>query len=248
MRDGTPIVAAVLALLLTGRCHAGPPLAIEDAGITDPGRWELIVAAAGASTDSADVVTAPQLDLTIGLVDDLQFVALVPHVLAEADGSDSEAGFGNPQAGLNWRLWNEGDVQITLAPLYTFGIREADAARGLGAPTDTLTTQLIGEWAATDRSRIITSINHLAVEDDEDLLQFGIAAGHQLTRRLELLAEAFSTTRTSLDDESIALRVGGDFALSDRFHLLFSVGKGVRDPRQADELDFDAYLGLQYLP
>lgn len=63
-------VLAVLAIACAGETFAGPPLSIDDPGILAPGSVEAILAMQYTSTGAGDVLQAPLLDLSLGVLSD----------------------------------------------------------------------------------------------------------------------------------------------------------------------------------
>lgn len=62
----------------------------------------------------------------------------------------------------------------------------------------------------------------------------------------ELLGEFSGAVDTRLDDDTLEIRVGFDFAVTGSFHLPVSAATGLNAPTSAAMLDYDAFLGLQW--
>ena len=57
---------------------AGPPLVTDDAGVLDPGGWEVIVSVAGESRPAADSVELPAVEVSYGFYENMQLTGVIP--------------------------------------------------------------------------------------------------------------------------------------------------------------------------
>ena len=123
--------SVLLILVLPCRLMAGPPLAIDDPGVLDPGQWEFIAAVTVASTNEGDVYQAPILDVSFGLTPNTQASVVLPYVFVDPKNESSDSDFGNFAIGYKWRFINNDKLQVSFAPGYAFGISVAAALRGV---------------------------------------------------------------------------------------------------------------------
>jgi hypothetical protein len=241
---------AVISLcgLAGTRAWAGPPLATEDPGILEQGQWEIIAATTATGTGSGNFYQMPILDVSLGVIEDyLQITVAYPYVFAEHDSANSDSHFGNLELGAKVRFWNRENLQIAFAPVYSFGITRSLAERGIGEGHDVLELPVALEYGINEQLRLNTTIGYAVVDGGANEWAYGLAMAYALNQRWELLWEVSGATDTDLEDNVVDLRGGFDFAVSDSFHLLFSVATGLRVPEKEDELDYDLYLGLQWL-
>ncbi len=68
--------AAGALLLMSGAVNAGPPLSIDDPGILDPGKFEVILAATIETRPFGDSYEFPVLNISLGVSENIQ-VAVV---------------------------------------------------------------------------------------------------------------------------------------------------------------------------
>jgi hypothetical protein len=240
-------LAAFLFHGLVGIRAWAAPLATEDPGILKQGQWEVIAATTATGTGSGDFYQIPVLDVSLGVMEDhLQITAVYPYVFAERDGIDSDSDFGNLELGAKLRFWNTESLQIAFAPVYTMGTTRGLAERGIGAESNVLLLPLALEYGINDRLRLNTDLGYAIVDGGTDEWAYGLAMAFGLNERWELLGEISGATDTDLDSNVLDIRGGFDFAITDDFHLLFSVATGLIEQEKVDELDYDIFLGLQW--
>ncbi|MEP5766474.1 MAG: transporter [Halieaceae bacterium] len=226
---------------------AGPPLATEDPGILGAGEWEVIAATSASSSGNVDTYQVPMLDISLGIIEDkLQIAAAYPYVYIDSDDGSSDSEFGNLEIGAKWRFWNEGKLQLALAPVYSFGVTRANAIKGVGDEGDVALIPVAAEYQLDPAWRINTMLAYASAENARDQWEYGVALAHSITSRWELLFEFAGASDTDFNDDSLNVRAGFDFALSDRLHLLFSAATGLREARDENELDYDVYFAAQW--
>ena len=52
---------------------------------------------------------------------------------------------------------------------------------------------------------------------------------------------------SDFDNDFLDARVGFDAAVTESFHVLFSMATGLHEPNGEDKLDYDVFLGFQFL-
>jgi len=227
---------------------AGPPLSIGDPGVLEPGAWEVIAAATATSLGDNDFYQAPVLDVSLGLVADrLQVSAVYPYVFFEPSTGGSQSDFGNLELGATWRLFQDDALQLALSPAYSFGVTRKLAQQGIGGGGDVLVLPVVLEYQLNERWRLNTSTGFESVEEGADAWSYGIAAAYALSQRWEVLLELVGAADTDWNNDVLDVRAGFDFTVTDNLHLLFAAGSGLREPGSEDQLDYDVYLGLQFM-
>lgn len=238
-------VAALFLVLMPGGLMAGPPLAIDDPGILDPGQWEIIVAATMASTKEGDAYQAPLLDISYGLTPNTQVGVSLPYVFVSPDNESSSSDFGNLAIGYKWRFINNDELQVAFAPAYAFGIRLSAALRGVGDDTNILFLPLemqyeIGDWSLNGEW------GYVSFESGGDGWGYGGALSRPVGQRTVLMFELYGGADTDFDNDNLNFHIGFDMEMRPDLHLLLSAGSGLREPTGTTALDFDIFLGLQY--
>lgn len=243
---GLPVSCLAAIVLFAGHAHAGPPLFIDDPGILDPGQWEIIAAATTAKTRAGDEAhELPVLDVSVGLTENIQASAAYPYVFVEtADGTEADD-FGNLALGLKWRFYNGENLQIAFAPGYQFGISVAAATLGVGSDTKIALLPISLEYSFGDWT-LNAEVGYAAIEEEEDEVAYGVALGHPVGSRTQLMFEIYGATNSELGDNFVNFNIGADIELTPAWHLLLAVGSGISEPTGAEELDYTGFLGIQY--
>ena len=228
---------------------AGPPLSIDDPGVLDPGRWEIIGATTLTSGSQGDYWQAPLLDVSLGVIEDhVQIGFVYPYAHADSGDEGLQSDFGNAEIGVKWRFYKTERLQMALAPYHAFGVSTRTAGKGVGDENDATVVPINGEYRVTDRLSLNGEIRYIRVDSQENAWGYGAALAFSANDRWTWLIEVAGETDTDFDDEFIELRAGFDAALSDSIHLLFSIATGIQEPSGAGELDYDIFLGLQVFP
>lgn len=239
------VAAASLLVAMSTKLVAGPPLAIDDPGVLDPGQWEFIVAGTMASSNEGEAYEAPLLDVSYGLTPNTQASVAIPYVFVSPDNGSSDSDLGNLSIGYKWRFINNDRLQVAFAPAYAFGIRLSAALRGIGDDTDIAFLPLnfqyeIGDWSLNGE------FGYVSVQSGDDALGYGAALSIPVGQSSAIMFELYGGSDTDFDNDELNFHIGLDSELRPNFHLLFSAGSGLREPSGATELDYDIFLGLQY--
>lgn len=243
------VIVAVLVVCKSSQVLAGPPLSIDDPGVLEPGRWEIIGATTLTSGSDGDYWQAPLLDVSLGVIEDHIQVGLVyPYAHADAGDERLRSDFGNAEIGVKWRFFKRERLQMAFAPYHAFGVSSRAAGKGIGVENDATVLPINAEYRINDRLSLNGEIRYVNVDKQENAWAYGAAMAFTANDRWTLLFEIAGESDTGFDDEFIELRAGFDATLTDSVHLLFSVATGIQEPRGAGKLDYDLFLGLQFFP
>jgi hypothetical protein len=224
---------------------AGPPLAIDDPGVLNPGQWEIIGAVTGAGTASTDVFEVPLADVSYGLTPKTQLGVTLPFAHANVDGEEADRSFSNVTLAFKWQFASREAFQVSFAPGYAFGLSAAAARRGVGNDSGILFLPVnfeyaVGEWTVNGE------FGYASVKDDVDALAYGAAFGHPIAQRTQVMFEIYGGSETDFAGNTMNFHVGFDIELNPKLHWLMSAGSGLWAPQGAEDLDYDFFLGIQY--
>jgi hypothetical protein len=239
--------ACTLILLTVSRAtFAGPPLSIDDPDILETGTFEVIVAAAFDSRDSGASYLLPVLDVSYGVAEDIQVAAVATRLVVDPDDGSTRSDFGPGAVGVKWRFLDRDALQMAISPFFEWQLREGAVDRGVAEDLEAwvLPVDLAYQWTTL---RLLAEVRYASIHDEGDEWGYGVALAYPVTSRLEALAEIHGGADYKLDDTSWLYRLGIDFALSERWHVLASLGSSFDEPGQ-DDLDLQGYLGLQWFP
>jgi hypothetical protein len=240
---------AVLAAAvgLSNPAFAGPPMATEDPDILDPGQWEFIAAATQASVDNEGKIgELPIVEASVGLSENTQVTLAYPFVYIDPEGGPRRSDTGNLEIGAKWRFYNRDNLQITFAPLYLFGISTTAATLGFGSddPVAVLPVSFgytFGDWT------LMGELGYAASKSEEDEVAYGLILGHPVGDRVQLMFELYGAGDSEMDDRFLNFNIGAEIAIAAGWNLLVSAGSGISEPSGAEELEYTAFVGVQYL-
>lgn len=219
-------VTALLLALAAAPAAAGPPYVTDDPEPTDLGHWE-IYNFASAEGMHRDWDGAAGFDINYGAVKDVQLTATLPLAFTHEGGPGGDgtrAGAGDVELGVKYRfVHDEGaGLQVAIFPraiLPTggkrFGTGRASFLLPVWAQKD------FGPWSVFGGGGY--TINPGA--GNRDFWQTGIAVTRDLSKRLQLGAEATWEGADAVGARSDAgLGIGGIYKLGGPFSLLVSGG------------------------
>lgn len=242
-------IAAFLVFCASQPVLAGPPLSIDDPGVLDQWHWEIIGATTMTSSSAGDYWQAPLLDISLGVIQDYVQVGFVyPYAHADSGNESSQSDFGNAELGAKWRFIKNNRLQMAFAPYHAFGVSSRTAAKGIGGDNDATVLPINAEYRVDDRWALNGEIRYVSVDNASNEWGYGAAVAYAPNDRWTLLAEVAGASDTDFNDDFLELRAGFDTTLTDSLHLLFSIATGLKEPSDADKLDYDVFLGLQYFP
>lgn len=240
------VLGAVCVAGLPMAALAGPPLSIDDPGILDPGKFEIIVAATAETRDSGDSYFLPIIDVSYGVSQDVQVSAVLTRAVTNPADDETKSDVGPAALGIKWRFLDRDALQMSVAPFWETLPRQGAADRGVSDDVDALVVPVEFQYQFASW-RLNAEVAYATVHDDADEWIYGVAAAYPLTDRVEALVELHGGADRTFDDNGTLYRVGMDLTLSERFHLLASLGSSFDEPG-SDDLDVQAYLGLQWFP
>ncbi|MGI9308991.1 MAG: hypothetical protein ACR2P6_07000 [Gammaproteobacteria bacterium] len=226
---------------------AGPPLAIDDPGILEPGQWEIIVATAAEYRSSVDSYELPISDNSYGLTENTQLSFVVARqVLYPDEGGETQSDWGFGEVGYKWRFYNDNGVQLALSPVYSFALSDSSKRRGIIDDINVLNIPLVGSLEIADwtfgaqLAYAITSVSTNAWD-------YGISAAYPIIEPLQLLLEVYGAADDNFDNSVLNYHVGLDYAITPAAHVLFAIGSDINSDLPSEEkLDYNFYLGLQF--
>jgi hypothetical protein len=238
--------AAVLLFSALALAQGGPPLQTDDPGTPGNNNWEINLAFLPDLRGTSRSYNAPILDLNYGVGDRIQLKYQVPYLLQSTAGGPLESGLGKSLAGVKWRFFQDDAHQLNIStyPQLEFNNPTDSVRRGLADPG----TRLLLPFEITKE------VHHLELNAEVgwwfsgsgvDGHVFGFAAGHQITRRFELLAEIYRLTDKNGTEFDTTYGAGGRYQLSIRLLFIFMAGRGFGGPPHAQP-GFIGYFGLQF--
>lgn len=226
--------------------QGGPPLLTDDPGTPGNTNWEINVAGTQNFTHDQHAYETPILDINYGLGDRIQLKYQVPYLLVSNDGGPLASGMGNSLFGVKWRFFQDEKKgwNVSTYPQLELNNPGASLRRGLvdKAPNFLLpieVTKRVGSFELNLEAGYWFS-RHLA---DGRIL--GLAAGRQMTKKLELLTELYDFVEVGTKARDDTFDFGGRFEFHHDILFLFMAGRGFAGPESVQSR-FIGYFGVQF--
>lgn len=238
-------LAALAAAPLLARAQGGPPLLTDDPGTPGNTHWEINFGFTFARSRTATLLETPRVDFNYGLGDHIQLKYEVPWVLLDPRAERVSSGAGNSLFGVKWRFLDQDrrGVAVSLYPQLEFNNSSSSARRGLVEEG----VQFLLPVEVARRVRGVDVNAELGYQfraQARDEVLYGLAFGHDIRDRLQVLGEIHGTAEHGFADDELLFDLGGRWRLDRKLVLLFTVGRSVRG-LPADAPTFFGYLGLQ---
>jgi hypothetical protein len=223
--------------------QGGPPLLTDDPGTAEYKHWEINLAVLPEVHHNFADFELPLADFNYGATDHTQLKFEIPLVMRTSDASTRiEGGDGN--FGVKWRFVDEKTRGFDLSMYPQFSFNSPGPKRIVERGTQLLLPLQIAK--SFGRFNVNADGGYIIHQHGLDELSFGLAAGYQATKTLELLGELHSVPlRTFAENESV-FQLGGRKAFSDHYILLFAAGRSIPGSTH-DEPKFLGYIGLQII-
>ena len=247
LRRATSARLALLAFVilffdLLATAQGGPPLLTDDPGTPGAGHMELNLGLTSEFRSGLKQWEAPIVDANYGWGNRIQLKYEVPWLVDTGSALGTSTALGDSKFGVKWRFMeHEKSLSISTYPQVSFNNFGQAARLGL---VDRGKEFLIPVEAALEVGGVETvyEVGYSALQYRPDEWLFGAAAGREISKRLELLAEIHGTTERDLSHSSdLVVNAGSRAHLSQHIALLFSAGHGINN----DSPRFISYAGVQ---
>ncbi len=240
-------LAIALLSSITTVCAAqgSPPMRTDDPGTPGPGNWEINLAATADRRPGERVYEAPLLDINYGVGARLQLKLEIPWIFLATDAAPTKNGLGNSLVGVKWRFYEneKHKFEISTYPEFEFNNPNSSADRGL---VDQGVRFLLPLEAAKTigPANFNADVGYWITQYGPNEWQAGLASGHQVLRRLELLAEIYGSGTTDGSEYDLSFGFGGRFKMRPRWLLLFMAGHSIHEGG-IGEPHLVGYIGMQ---
>jgi hypothetical protein len=242
------LTLATLQICLVPYVMAGPPLAIDDPGILEPGSWEVILAVSGLDFGDSQVTQAPLLDVSYGLTSNTQLSFSLPRVDIDTKHGKSKAGLDFAMLGYKWRFAANSNWEWAIAANYSFLVSHElirangpEDVRTLGLPL--LVSHSRGDWTWLGQAGWNSGSNGINFWD------YGVAVSHPWSDSVTWMIEAYGIAASSFNHQTLNYQFGLDFEMRPGLHLLAAAGSRIKtDSNHGEGLNFNYYAGVQWFP
>lgn len=227
---------------------AGPPFITDDPEPVEAQHWEINYAVSKIWRADGSSAGIPSVDINYGFSPNIQLHAQ-PKYAAEISNHEKHSGIDNTEIGVKYRFINQqyanANWMVGIYPMLQLptGARDLGDSRGKVQAFLPLWLQRNSEdW--TIYGGLGSRLNQYP--DSKNSWFSGITALYRLTSQLQIGGEVFHETAGSVGEHGTSgFNMGGTYNISDDYHVLFSLGKGLSNVNASNQ--FSGYLALQVI-
>ncbi len=227
---------------MTPFAWAGPPFITDDPETPEWRGWEINIPFTFERTRDTREMQMPLFDINYGFKPNVQLKIEIPLLSVHPVGGGHQFGLGDTLIGSKWRFLEEEERRPQLAFYPQAALPTGNRARGLGDGDASYLIPLVGQksWGKWTLYGNLGYTVQMA-KDKRNFWYSGVVINRNISERLKLGLELFGNSKKEADGHfEIALNFGGELKLSDRYLVLFSAGRSLREGPS-----LLAYLGIQ---
>ena len=245
------VLAAVGAFLVLGLApsalaQGGPPMLTDDPGTPGNKKWEVNFLSTLERTRGGWLFEAPNVDINYGLGNHIQLKFEAPWVVAKEAGGKTRSGPGNSMFGVKWRFVDEESrgFDMSTYPQLEFNNPTRSVERGLVSDGMRLflPVEVVKKVGPVE---VNGELGYAIVQDGSDEVEYGLAVGRQVTRRIELIGELHGSGLRTMRGHELLFNIGSRVVLSKNSVLLVSAGRTIHN-RAGEGPEHIAALGIQF--
>ena len=232
-----------LTAVVSVSAQGGPPLLTDDPGTAEYKHWEINLAVLSEIRHDSRNFELPLADFNYGANEHTQLKFEIP-VLARWSDSGSHVEAGNGNFGVKWRFVDQEKHGFDLSTYPQFSFNTLGPKRLVDRGMHLLLPLQIAK--SFGKFQMNADGGYIINQHSMDELSFGLAAGYQATKTLELLAELHSVPLRNFESNESVFQLGGRKKFSEHYIFLFAAGRGI--PGSSDrEPKFLGYFGMQII-
>jgi Putative MetA-pathway of phenol degradation len=225
-----------LSLVLMQPVFAGPPYVSDDPEPTDYQHFEIYTFNSGTNTrDGTDSETG--VDVNYGAALDLQLTATLPLGFSFPSGGTRQFGLSNIELAAKYRFLHQATFGWDVAVFPRIFIPSASNAVG-----DREASVLLPIWVQRDLGNGWTTFGgggcQVYTEASLDSCIAGWVLTRQILSNLQVGAELFHQSATSVMPASTSLGIGVIYDVNKTFHLLGYVRTGMQNQNETDRISW----------
>ena len=230
-----PFVLAALSSILilfiapSARAQGGPPMITDDPGTPGNKRWEVNFLTTLERTRSGWVFETPNVDLNYGLGNHIQLKFEAPWIVKRDSGGPTKSGPGNSMFGVKWRFFDEEKrgFDMSTYPQLEFNNPTNSVERGLvdQGMRLFLPVEIVKKVGSFE---VNGEVGYGVVQNGDDEVEYGLAIGREVTKRIELIGELHGEGLRSMRGHQLLFNIGSRIVLTKKSVLLLSAGRTIR--------------------
>jgi len=231
--------SGVAGALLTHSAIAGPPFVSDDPEPTDTGHFEIYTFNNGTNTRSGTSGESG-IDFNYGAAPNLQLTATVPSGYSDTMGGGTQLGLGNVELAAKYRFLHQDTFGLDVSVFPRVFLPSGSATIG-----DNHVSLLLPVWVQKDFSKEWSAFGGGGCTFNEisaaDFCQAGAVLTYQLLPKLQIGGELFHQTADRQGTPaSTSLGIGWRYDVSDNYHLLGYVRRGIENTDETDRYSWYA--------
>ena len=225
--------------LLTRPATAGPPYVSDDPEPTDTGHFEIYTFNNGTATNSG---TSGErgIDFNYGAAPNLQLTATLPEGFSHVVGQGTDFGMGNVELAAKYRFLRQDSFGLDVSVFPRVFLPS-----GSGRIGDDFASLLLPIWIQRDFGGGWSAFGGGGCTFSQrravDFCQAGGVVTYQVLPKLQIGAEFFhQTADAGGTPETSSLGIGWRYDLTDNYHLLGYVRRGIENTDETDRYSWYA--------
>jgi len=233
------ISGSLVLAALTRSAVAGPPYVSDDPEPTDYKHFEIYTFNNGTSTRTG-VSGESGIDFNYGAAPDLQLTATLPAGFDQTTGQGTNIGMSNIELAAKYRFLHQDTFGLDVAVFPRIFLPSGSNAIG-----DNHASLLLPIWVQKDWSGGWSAFGGGGCTFSEiravDFCQAGAVLTYQILPKLQIGAELFHQTADARGTPATtSVGVGWRYDLSDHYHLLGYVRRGIENTEETDRYSWYA--------
>ena len=242
---GLTLLAGVL--MASGPAFAGPPYRTDDPEPVAPQHWEVNLFSSGTAVKGATSGLGPALEVNYGAAENVQVHLIAPFGYSGQSGKSLGFGYADTEIGVKYRFVDPGEddwyPQVAVFPLVEVPTGNQRLGLSTGHAQVFLPMWLskeFGAWTVFGGGGYWVNPGL----GNKDWWFAGVGLTRKVTEALSVGVELFNQTANVVGGKaSTGFSVGGTYDLSETWHVLASIGRGVRNAETTNQMSY--YLGVQ---
>lgn len=252
-RRGAWFVAIPLGFaLMPTSVLAGPPFATDDPEPTTYKQFEIYLYSEGTHAADNTSGTLPGIEINYGAAPNLQVSIAIPFAYDAGENHGARVSYGATEIGVKYRFIDEDEAgwrpQVSFYPSAEIPIGDSDRPAGIGGGHARFFMPLwaqksFGPWTTFGGGGYWINPG----KGDKNYWFAGWAVQRQITPDFSLGLEVFHQSNDSVGgEEATGMGIGAIYDLSDRWHLVGSIGTGLEDRKATNQ--FTYYAAIEWTP
>ena len=227
-------LALVFALSAVG-LKGGPPFLTDDPEPVELNHWEFYIFGQGDRTSGYDAITGPAIEMNYGILPNTQLHLVAPMANFSSTGTGWASGYGDTEVGIKYRFLDETDSlpQIGIFPMAELATGDSNSGLGNGKTWYRLPLWVQKSWGPwTSYGGGGLALNSAPGQRNSGFA--GWLVQRDLGKYITLGTEVFwnGSDTVGVPGSAIA-NIGGSVNFTEKFNLLFSVGRSFSGERHS---------------